>query len=145
MGPRGRVTLALGGLVLLVLVGWGVKTWVQDSPATPPVSVAASPASIADGTGMPVRPLSSLPPEAAQTWKLIEAGGPFPYPGKDGSVFRNAEHLLPNQPSGYYHEYTVPTPDRTDRGARRLITGSEHELYYTDDHYTSFVIVDPNR
>jgi ribonuclease T1 len=68
---------------------------------------------------------------------LVDQGGPFPY-DRDGVVFENREGLLPGQRSGYYHEYTVPTPGETDRGARRIITGSAGELYWTDDHYRSF-------
>jgi ribonuclease T1 len=81
--------------------------------------------------------LSALPVEARQTIALIQAGGPFPY-SRDGVVFRNAEGLLPKEPSGYYHEYTVPTPGEPDRGARRIITGADGEFYYTADHYESF-------
>ena len=72
-----------------------------------------------------------------QTLALIDAGGPFPY-RQDGTVFSNREGLLPAEPHGYYHEYTVPTPSSPDRGARRLVTGAESEAYYTDDHYRSF-------
>jgi ribonuclease T1 len=39
---------------------------------------------------------------------------------------------------GYYREYTVPTPGSDDRGARRIVTGEEGELYWTGDHYRSF-------
>lgn len=96
-------------------------------------------------TGLPVRALSSLPPEAATTWKLIQSDGPFPY-RRDGVVFHNRERLLPQQKRGYYHEYTVPTPGSRDRGARRLVTGARtNELYYTADHYRSFVSVDVKR
>jgi ribonuclease T1 len=72
-----------------------------------------------------------------QTLALIDAGGPFPY-RQDGTVFSNREGLLPAEPHGYYHEYTVPTPSSPDRGARRLVTGAGSEAYYTDDHYRSF-------
>jgi ribonuclease T1 len=72
-----------------------------------------------------------------QTLALIDAGGPFPY-RQDGTVFSNREGLLPGEPHGYYHEYTVPTPNSPDRGARRLVTGAQSEAYYTDDHYRSF-------
>ena len=57
---------------------------------------------------------------------------------RGGIVFENRERLLPDEPIGYYHEYTVPTPGSSDRGARRIITGSGAELYWTDDHYRSF-------
>lgn len=90
---------------------------------------------------LPLRSLCALPPQAAQTWHLIDTGAKLPYP-RDGIVFNNAEKLLPQENRGYYHEYTVPTPGEKTRGARRLITGSEHELYYTGDHYRSFVVVD---
>jgi ribonuclease T1 len=51
--------------------------------------------------------------------------------------------LLPDERSGYYHEYTVPTPGASDRGARRIISGSGGELYWTDDHYRSFERISP--
>jgi guanyl-specific ribonuclease Sa len=71
--------------------------------------------------------------------RLIASRGPFPY-DRDGVVFGNYEHRLPEQPRGYYHEYTVPTPGAHNRGARRIITGGEppQNYYYTDDHYDSF-------
>jgi len=80
-----------------------------------------------------------LPPEAHTTLDLIARGGPFPH-SQDGVVFGNYEHLLPAQPRGYYHEYTVETPGASTRGTRRIITGGTPPdiYYYTDDHYRSF-------
>ena len=80
---------------------------------------------------------SALPVEARDVLVLIDHGGPFPG-DRDGIVFENRERLLPDEPVGYYHEYTVPTPGSSDRGARRIITGGAGELYWTDDHYRSF-------
>ena len=91
----------------------------------------------ANGHGLPTIAVSQLPPEARHTLQLIDAGGPFPYP-KDGVVFGNYENALPRERRGYYHEYTVPTPGARDRGARRIVTGTAHEAYYTDDHYRTF-------
>jgi guanyl-specific ribonuclease Sa len=91
---------------------------------------------------LPLRSLCALPSEAGQVWRAIQTGGPLRY-SRDGIVFNNTEHILPAHQRGYYHEYTVPTPAERDRGARRLITGQGHELYYTGDHYASFVVVDP--
>ncbi len=82
-------------------------------------------------------PVSQLPPEAVRTLALIKQGGPFPY-RKDGTVFHNRERLLPLRESGYYREYTVPTPGAKNRGARRIVAGSQAEYYYTADHYRSF-------
>lgn len=80
-----------------------------------------------------------LPVEALETLRLIRGGGPFPY-DRDGVVFGNFEGRLPKQRRGYYHEYTVPTPGLSHRGARRIVTGGEppQEFWYTDDHYESF-------
>lgn len=85
---------------------------------------------------------STLPHEAQHTLELISHGGPFPY-RQDGAIFQNRERRLPRHPSGYYHEYTVETPGSADRGARRLITGEAGEIFYTDDHYNTFVQVLP--
>jgi len=71
------------------------------------------------------------------TLGLIAAGGPFPY-HQDGATFSNREGLLPIEPEAYYREYTVPTPGAQGRGARRIVTGSGGEVYYTSDHYRSF-------
>lgn len=86
-----------------------------------------------------------LPPEALETLRLIERGGPFPY-RKDGTVFQNREGRLPQKPRGYYREYTVPTPGSPDRGARRIVAGGQppEVFYYTHDHYRSFRRIQPN-
>ena len=91
-------------------------------------------------SGLPEVDETALPSQARTTLGLIQRGGPFPY-GKDGIVFENREHLLPERAAGYYHEYTVPTPGESGRGARRIIAGGEGEYYYTADHYASFVRV----
>ncbi|TCO22072.1 ribonuclease T1 [Kribbella steppae] len=98
-------------------------------------------------TAIPTCALSTLPSQASDTLDLIHSGGPFPYP-QDGTVFQNREGILPDESSGYYHEYTVKTPGSDDRGARRLVGGgaltTPTYVYYTDDHYSSFCEVDEN-
>jgi guanyl-specific ribonuclease Sa len=87
--------------------------------------------------------VAQLPPEARETLRLIDAGGPFPY-RRDGIVFQNRERRLPEQPLGHYREYTVPTPGSSDRGARRIVTGGKPPavFYYTADHYKSFLRIE---
>ncbi len=80
---------------------------------------------------------ADLPPEAAQTLRLVDSGGPYPY-DSDGVTFENREQILPDRPLGYYREFTVDTPGSDDRGARRIVVGAAGEEYYTDDHYDSF-------
>lgn len=60
----------------------------------------------------------------------------------DGSVFRNSSRRLPSRPDGYYREYVVPTPGVRGPGPQRLVLGREGEIYYTADHYESFLRVD---
>jgi len=88
-------------------------------------------------SGLPIIQVADLPPEAAETLSLIDAGGPYPY-DSDGITFQNREDILPAHDEGYYKEYTVETPGSDDRGARRIVTGSNGEFYWTDDHYSSF-------
>ncbi|MFC4001404.1 ribonuclease domain-containing protein [Prauserella oleivorans] len=137
---RRRISVALIGLIVLALGGWLVReVTAVDGPVGGTGSLPGA------DSGLPVAALSTLPPEVERTWRLIEEGGPFPYPDQDGTIFGNRERLLPAKPAGYYREYTVETPGSPDRGTRRLVTGSEDELYYTGDHYQSFVVVDTRR
>jgi ribonuclease T1 len=112
--------------------------------ASQPGSAASGP-SVASGAQTPgtlaVVTKAQLPAEAADTLRLIKAGGPFPF-SEDGVLFRNSAGLLPQHPRGYYHAYTVRTPGAADRGQRRIICGAPRkqtgDCYYTDDYYVSF-------
>ena len=91
--------------------------------------------------------LSGLPAQAHHTYRLILAGGPFPYE-KDGIVFGNRERILPARRRGYYREYTVRTPGLRDRGGRRIVCGGWQPAlpdvcYYSADHYSSFRQIQP--
>lgn len=90
-----------------------------------------------DDSAISIIGVAELPGEARDTFHLIKQGGPFPYP-RDGIVFGNREHQLPQQSRGYYHEYTVKTPGAHNRGARRIVCGIVPECYYTADHYQTF-------
>jgi ribonuclease T1 len=132
--------------LLAGLFGLAGPTAVSAQP-THSVTVVAPPQ--AAPQALPTVALSSLPSQATDTVRLVQGGGPFPYP-QDGTVFQNREGLLPAQSSGYYHEYTVKTPGSSDRGARRIITGGGSSTnpahwYYTGDHYASFSQVDITR
>jgi ribonuclease T1 len=107
---------------------------VQTQPAqsAQPAQSGRDPAS-----GLAWVALSGLPREARTTYRLILAGGPYPY-SRDGVVYQNREGVLPRRSRGSYHEYTVRTPGSSDRGARRLVCAAVPECYYTDDHYASF-------
>lgn len=85
---------------------------------------------------------SDLPAEAQAALNNVRDGGPLPY-SQDGQPFANNEGLLPQESDGYYSEYTVETPGATSRGLQRLVIGNNGEVYYTGDHYQSFLRVTP--
>ena len=121
----------------------GSKNATQEpgaSASQPQPGSAASAAPAASGVLAAVTK-AQLPGEAAETLRLIKAGGPFPF-GEDGVLFRNSAALLPQHPRGYYHAYTVRTPGMADRGQRRIVCGGQRkqtsDCYYTDDYYASF-------
>ena len=128
----------LNPVILLAALIFAVVLWQRHAPA-PHQPIVVTPASQTperqQATVMP----GFLPAEAQATLAAIAHGGPFEH-SQDGVVFGNYEGLLPQQPRGSYHEYTVETPGAQTRGARRIITGATPPAvwYYTDDHYRSF-------
>ncbi len=122
---KGRWRLAVAFLALATLLAVGPT-------AAPACARGGAPQEAQEIT------VAELPAEARATIRLIKQGGPFPYE-RDGTVFRNFEKRLPLRERGYYQEYTVPTPGARTRGARRIVAGRGGELYYTADHYRSFV------
>ena len=123
-------------LLLLALAGPVAAQRDQPRDAAPGATRESVQLSLAD-VG-----IKSLTPEARDTLKLIEKGGPYPY-DRDGIVFGNFEKRLPLKERGYYTEYTVKTPGVTHRGARRIVAGKGGEKYYSDNHYKSFKRIVP--
>ena len=64
-------------------------------------------------------------------------------PGKSigGSRFGNYEGLLPEAPGRDYHECDIDTRGKSSRGAKRIVYSNDGLIYYTDDHYESFVLL----
>lgn len=107
------------------------------APSSAPSSASSSGGGTDPASGLPWVAVGSLPGEARDTLALIDAGGPFPY-DEDDETFGNFEGVLPDEPRGYYREYTVETPGLDHRGARRIVTGDGGQYYWTADHYASF-------
>ncbi|MFH8366786.1 ribonuclease domain-containing protein [Streptomyces sp. NPDC018031] len=137
--PRIARIGALGALASTLLLAGPAVAATPDLPARSAAVAVTAPAGTA---AVGEICYSALPSQAHDTLDLIADGGPYPFP-QDGTVFQNREGILPDQDSGYYHEYTVITPGSDDRGARRIVTGEgTAEDYYTADHYRSFDLVD---
>jgi len=128
-------------LTVLTLIGLTAVLHVEAQTDSKLSQTAQNQTTIVARTiSIPVVTANRLPPEARSTINLIRQGGPFPY-AKDGTVFQNRERRLPQATKDYYREYTVKTPGVRHRGARRIVTGQGSEIYYTGDHYASFVRV----
>jgi ribonuclease T1 len=116
-------------------------TWLLGAAALAVALLAAPAQARVTPDDLPAVAVGDLPRDARAVMAQIHSGGPFRY-SRDGVVFRNRERLLPAKPRGYYHEYTVPTPGSSNRGARRIVCGGPRKTpdacYYTDDHYRTF-------
>lgn len=113
------------------------------SPSSSPSSSPAGPEAgdVDPESGLTWVEVDDLPAVAQDVVDDIERGGPFVCE-KDGSTFVNYEGILPERERGHYAEFTVIDDCSRNRGALRLVAGDADELYYTDDHYASFVRVD---
>ena len=58
-----------------------------------------------------------------------------------GDRFGNYEGLLPEAPGREYHECDIDTLGASSRGAKRLVYSNDGLIYYTEDHYESFVLL----
>ena len=133
-GPQGTTTAAPGFSTSAPAAA------PASAPAAVPSSSAGKATGVPNASGLPTIRESQLPPEGRRTLVLIRQGGPYPY-SRDGVTFGNFERILPRKASGYYKEYTVPTPGESDRGARRIVAGQAGDKYYTADHYASFKFI----
>jgi guanyl-specific ribonuclease Sa len=88
-------------------------------------------------------PKNTIPNEATQVLKHIDNTGVAPPGYKGGRIFQNRELKLPSQDaqgnSITYKEYDInPYQKGVNRGAERIVSGSDGSAYYTSDHYGSF-------
>ena len=58
-----------------------------------------------------------------------------------GDRFGNYEGLLPDAPGREYHECDIDTLHAASRGAKRIVYSSDGLIYYTEDHYESFILL----
>ncbi len=89
----------------------------------------------------------NAPKKALRVLKYIRENGVAMSGYVGGRRFGNFEGLLPKkEASGKridYQEWDVnPKIQGKNRGAERLITGSDGKEYYTGDHYESFLLVE---
>lgn len=88
-----------------------------------------------------------IPQKVYEVLKYIKENGEAPDGYVGGRKFGNYEKLLPQKDeNGHkinYQEWDVnPKKQGRNRGAERLVTGSDNKTYYTKNHYKSFQLVD---
>lgn len=64
-------------------------------------------------------------------------------PGKSigGDYFGNYEGSLPKQYGREYHECDIDTLKASSRGVKRIVYSNDGLIYYTEDHYETFVLL----
>lgn len=58
-----------------------------------------------------------------------------------GDRFGNYEGLLPEKKGRTYTECDIGTMGAKSRGAERIVFSNDGLIYYTDDHYESFILL----
>ncbi len=58
-----------------------------------------------------------------------------------GDKFGNYEGLLPEEDGRSYRECDIDTLGADSRGAKRIVFSNDGLIYYTEDHYESFVLL----
>ena len=58
-----------------------------------------------------------------------------------GDKFGNREGLLPKASGRQYYECDIDTNGADSRGAKRIVYSNDGLIYYTEDHYESFILL----
>ena len=143
--PRRRVPRRVGlvGAIALLIAALaaGLSQHQTSAPGRQSAPPAARPAAAAanyetfDGRAVddPVEVR-----EIAVTLADIADGTPDRFRA-DRELYENRGHHLPEHPRGFWRAFTVVTPGERDRGPRRLVVGTDGSVWFTRDHYRSFV------
>ena len=58
-----------------------------------------------------------------------------------GDKFGNREGILPKANGRQYYECDIDTDGKNSRGAKRIVFSNDGLIYYTEDHYESFILL----
>lgn len=88
-----------------------------------------------------------IPQKVYEVLKYVKENGTAPNGYVGGRKFGNYEKQLPQKDENgrriNYQEWDVnPKQQGRNRGAERLVTGSNDKAYYTKNHYKSFINVE---
>ena len=90
---------------------------------------------------------SKIPQKVYEVFKYIKENGEAPEGYIGGRKFGNYEKLLPQKDENgrriNYQEWDVnPKKQGRNRGAERLVTGSDGKAYFTKNHYKTFIEIE---
>jgi ribonuclease T1 len=140
-----RTWLGLGATAVLLAL-----LLVRNQPDSPPRASAGAPGATPPASDLVVRGVTVHDLDGRVAWRgdvdlapelARIARGERDAHRDDGTVFGNREGRLPRRPGGYYLEYVVRTPGLREVGPQRLVIGEAGEVFYTSDHYQTFVEV----
>ena len=58
-----------------------------------------------------------------------------------GDKFGNREGILPKASGRQYYECDIDTDGKSSRGAKRIVFSNDGLIYYTEDHYETFILL----
>lgn len=129
--------------ILVLLFGCGEKQ------ASRPVSTPSATTSKTDSQGKtgPSKSAAGVPTHAMDVLSFVRDHGQAPDGFVGGRTFQNREKQLPQKTAAgqkiSYREWDVheKIPGQ-NRGAERLVTGSDGSAWYTKDHYQTFLRIE---
>ena len=140
-----RIIARLLLLVLLFAVVWVVRRYQQ--PSIPSPNRPDKTEQHLPDKGSPSNPETQVPTYVIEVLRQVRRNGEAPDGYVGGREFQNREKKLPAKTSDgtriRYSEWDVlPKQQGKNRGAERLVTGSDHSAWYTKDHYKHFTRID---
>lgn len=138
------VTIAIACSILLIV---GLLNFLSDKSALRNNGLATTDRPNAlpnESITQPENGNDSIPSYVYEVFHYIQLYQKPPIGYVGGRSFQNRERLLPLHTNSrikiLYKEWDVhPKIQGKNRGAERLITGSDSSAYYTKDHYQSFI------
>jgi dienelactone hydrolase/guanyl-specific ribonuclease Sa len=117
-----------------------IRVFLNEILAKPTVAVTST---IPAKTAIAPKTPAGVPEKAMKVLEFVDKNGRAPDGYEGGRNFGNFEKRLPERDGSgsrlRYREWDVnPLRQGVNRGAERLVTGSDGSAYYTSDHYNSF-------
>lgn len=141
--------LLILGIIIGIIIGLiiGKQVFTEHSQSSNLLSVSAQNQQHSDGNDqVPNQENPAIPPKVYVVLAYIQDHHHAMNGYEGGRVFQNREEVLPQTDSSgnsiTYQEWDVnPKIRGQNRGAERLVTGSDGRAWYTSNHYRTFTQV----